>query len=85
MALIHLIAVAAELACEVVRDDLLQCFACTCGLPHEHAVSSGAFDHPEVALFGLSVAGFEILDHRFINLHVTAAHDFGVQPLVDGH
>ena len=38
---------------------------------------------PQVALFGLAVAGSEIADRRFVDLHVAASHHAGADGFVD--
>ena len=71
-------------ALKVGGDDSVQTSRCSTGGPGEAHVGSGAFAGPEVTLFGLAVAGAQILHRRFVHLHITACHDSGVDMLVYG-
>ena len=57
VALINLIAVAADDAAEVCWDDVAQALGSPPCAPHEQGVSSRSFQSPKVALLGLAVAG----------------------------
>jgi hypothetical protein len=80
---IGLIAVALHGALEVGGDDAVQTSRGSAGGPGEADVGSRAFAGPEVALFGLAVAGTQILDGRFVDLHVTSGHDSGVDVFIN--
>lgn len=80
--LIRLITVAADDAGEVCGDDVAQALRAAAGAPHEHGIALGLLERPEVALLGFTISRLQILDHRFIDLHVAAGHDAGVDAFI---
>lgn len=52
-------------------------------MPCEDGVTAGPGAGPQVAEFGLPVAGREIFDGRFVHLHVAAAEDAGADVFVN--
>ena len=70
-------------ALPVRRQDRLQALGGTAGLPVEDGISSGPRTGPQIAEFGLAMAGLQIPDRRFVDLHIAAREHLGAKGLVD--
>ena len=84
--LVGAVAVALKGALVVPGNDIFETVVATSGVPvvADAALRSGDFDEPEVALFGLAVAGGEVFERRFVNLEVRTFEEFWVDGLSDG-
>ncbi len=78
------VAVALHGAAKVGGDGVFPGIGDAAGVPCEDGVATGPGTGPQVAEFGLPVAGREILDGRFVHLHVAAAEDAGADVFVNG-
>ena len=69
------VAIALDVAGEVDGDDLLQAGGGAAGLPGIDGVGAGAMAGPKITELGLAVAGLEVADRRFVDLHIAARQD----------
>jgi hypothetical protein len=53
------------------------------GAPHEHGIAFRSLDRPKLALLGCAMSRLQILDHRFVRLHLAACHDAGVDAFIN--
>jgi hypothetical protein len=77
------VAVGLQHAPEAGWDDALQACCGAAGVPEEDGVASGPCAGPQVSELGPAVAGREIFDRRFIDLHIAAAEHAGADVFVD--
>ena len=82
-AVVGLVAVALEGAVEVGGDDVVQARRGAAGFPMEDRVAVRNAAGPQVAEPGLSIAGREIADGRFIYLDIAAAEHVAPDLLID--
>src|ERR1051326_7960569 len=79
------VAVTLDCAFEVLWNDHVQTSGRPTGIPPKEHVLSRAADGPEIALFGFAVTRFQIFYRCFIDLHVSAGQDTGLDLLIDRH
>src|SRR5436190_9126179 len=77
------VAVALHLALEVHRHDRVQATSRPTGVPPIEHVLSWTADGPEIALFGFTVARFQVFHRRFIYLHVSTGQNPGSDLIVN--
>src|SRR5208283_3476765 len=77
------VAIALQRAGEIPGDDVVQTRTSAAGFPAEKHVTARTAARPVIALPGPSVTGFQIIDRRFIHLHIAASHDAGANLFVN--
>lgn len=83
-AAISRVAVALNGAAKVGRNDLLQARSGSAGGPVIKDFAPRPTAGPQIALFGLAVSGFQVVDRCFIHLHITVGEHTGANVFVDG-
>ena len=69
---------------EVMRNDVFKAFAPASGVPVVNGVAARAMTGPEVSLGRLALAGGEVFDGRFIDLHIAVGELFRLHRFDDG-
>src|SRR5947208_3070084 len=78
------VAVALDCAFEVHRHDHIQAIGRPTGVPPIEYVPGWTADRPKIASFGFAMARFQVLDGRFIYLHISTGQNAGSDLLVNG-
>ena len=78
------ITITLERAGEVDGNDVIQARSSTTGFPPEKHVAARTAARPEITLLGLAVARRQIINRRFIHLHIAASQDSGADVFVNG-
>jgi hypothetical protein len=69
---------------KLLGTNRVQALCCPAGVPGVKHITSWTTTGPKIALLGLSVSGLQILDRRFIDLHVAIGQNPGPDLLVIG-
>ena len=77
------IAIADDVTAPSFGQEFFKNFGSSAGGPVEIGADSGGVDDPEVALFGLAVAGAKVFDRRFVYVQEVAEQDCGFEVAQD--
>ena len=68
------IAITLDRTAKVDRDQFIQTLRLSSRVPLEEHIFTRSMRYPQITLAGLSIAGIEIFDRRFIDLDVRVLH-----------